>query len=307
MTLPPLDQAFGELFSFLDAAAYAWEPQIPERLQSFRRNAVGFDPLTRYFGLGLEVGADELCSGAGLPESLVPALQMLRPAVSRVGAAWVPHHHWSEATPGGDYVYLGRESLELAKWLARDPERFIGKNVLDLGSGSGALSFALAPFARRVLGLELSAAAVKWANAAARAQGWGNVAFAEARVGAPDADRQAVGTRWDAVVFNPPMAVPSGGARPFRDGGALGMEVPLAFLAFAAKHLPSGGEALFLATNPIVGGRAAFFDRLDRRAWRIEERKILDERFNQSLYRKEGYARLGIERVELWLVRLRRN
>lgn len=317
MTLPAspaprkLDEDFSQLFAFLREAEYAWEPLIPERLQACRRQAEAhldsFDALTQFFGLGMDV-EDSALRSSGLPEELLPFLAAMRPAVSRVGALMVPHHHWFDACPGEDYVYLGRESLELSQLIQNEQSRLKDRNVLDLGSGSGALAFEIASVARRVLGLELSASAVEWANAAAKAQGIGNASFAQACVGEASSDHLVVSasSAWDVAVFNPPMAIPKGGARPFRDGGHLGMEVPLGFLAFAGRHLKLGGEVMCLITNPVMDGRSAFFDRLDRKLWRIEDRKLLNDRFNQSLYRKDGYADLRIDRVELWFLRLSR-
>ena len=50
--------------------------------------------------------------------------------------------------------------------------------------------------------------------------------------------------------------------------------------------------------------REAKFERIDPRSWEIASRERLNSRFNQSLYRQDGYAALGIERVELWLLEL---
>jgi methylase of polypeptide subunit release factors len=291
---------FDTLFAELREAGYAWQPLTPERLQKLRRQAAerpgDFDPRVLRHGLGMESG----------------------PAVSRVGDYFVPHHHWSDASAASDFVYLGRESLELISRLEKHHELLRGRSGLDLGSGAGALSIALADVAGRMLGLELSEAAVNWASAAARAQGLANVRFRQARVGEGGADLAvtAEGGLWDFAVFNPPMAVPNPGQyRPFRDGGRLGIEIPLMFLDFARRHLRPEGDVFCLLTSPCVGGRSLVFDSAAAKRgfksgiagqWEVLERALLDDRFNQALYRKEGYSALGIERVELWYVHLRK-
>ena len=187
-------------------------------------------------------------------------------------------------------------------------ESFIGKNVLDLGSGSGVQAFEIAPLARRVLGLESSLQAVEWARAAAQAQGFANVSFEQAPIGESRAEKLVSNHSWDIAVFNPPMAVPSPGSpREHRDGGRLGIELPLRFLDFSRRHLCAKGEVFCLTTNPIIEGRSDFFENLDPSQWLTLEKRRLNPSFNQSLYRKQKYSELGIERVELWYLHLRKR
>ncbi|MCM2323591.1 MAG: methyltransferase [Oligoflexia bacterium] len=302
-----LEAFFRPLFEFLASVDYAWQVVSPDRLVKLRKSSAGFDPLVRFFGLGLEVSGEELLA-AGLPEELLPEALRLRPAVSRLGERFLAYTHWPEPR-----VYLGEESYSLIGRLEEALPRFEGKTVLDLGSGCGVLSFFLASHAREVLGLELAREAVEWASASARAQGLERLRFQEAVIGTPGADACAQGRSWDFAVFNPPLAVPSPEShRPHRDGGKLGIEIPLAFLSYAGRHLRAGGEVFCNLTNPVLlNGRSALFERIEgpegAALWKIEEKTRLNDHFNHTLHRQDRYHELGIQRIELWFVRLSRR
>jgi SAM-dependent methyltransferase len=259
--------------------------------------------------LGIEVTAQELIDEGFSPELAQEALD-LYPAISRNEHVFIPHAHWP-AKPGMDYVYLGEESYELLRHISERTdglERLNGASVLDLGSGSGALLLYIGSRIAKGLGIDISRKAVEWSQAAARAQGLERLTFQSAAIGTPEAEAFAHGTKWDFAILNPPFAIPTETeARPHRDGGALGIELPLLFLQYAGRNLSAGGEVFTLATNPIVQGRSAFFDRLDRGALKIVEKKCLHDQFNHSLYRKERYAERGIQRVELWFLHLKKT
>lgn len=305
----PPQLPFPELFEFLRAIDYRWEPQTPERLLQLRKTAESYDPVTQALGLGVFPPAESLES-SGMPAALVRGVLGHRWAVSRAGDTFIVHSHWpADPERAADYVYYGRESQLLAAQLERHAESIAGKRILDLGSGSGGLSFLLAPRAREVRGLEPSAQAVRWSNAAAQAQGFTHLEFRQAAIGQPSADAAvSSGGPWEVAIFNPPMTIPRPQqSLPHRDGGRLGIELPLKFIDFSLRHLQSRGEILALVTNPWVKGHAAFFEELKTRPWEILERTILDEHFNQSLARKENYEALGIQRIELCFLRLRKR
>jgi len=114
-------------------------------------------------------------------------------------------------------------SPALVGWLAAEP-RATG-NVLDVGTGTGRLALALAPRARRVLGLDTDAGALVEARRRARRAGVGNVLFVVAD--AETADYRALG-RPDAVVAHLCMS----DAIIERAGAGLGRSGALAFAAF---------------------------------------------------------------------------
>jgi SAM-dependent methyltransferase len=264
-----------------------------------------YSALIRYFGLGLSVPESELIS-EGVHPDLLRRLMGLHPAISRSGNFFIPHHHWP-ARPEcpEEYIYFGRESLQLIQCIQPHLENFVGKKVLDVGCGSGALAFEVASLASQVLGIDNARQAILWAQAAARAQDVLNVAFAEAKVGSPLAEivMEGYGHSFDIGIFNPPMTIPRIGSKnPYRDGGNLGVEIPFAFLDFVFRHLRPQGQVFCLITNPIIHGRSVFFDRFENQKWRIQEMSCLNHHFNQSLYREDRYRQLGIDRIELWFL-----
>lgn len=76
--------------------------------------------------------------------------------------------------------------------------RFRGKDVLDIGTGNGRLSFDVAPYARRVVGVDPSEAGIEDARDRAARLGLRNIEF---RLG--DAAELDVGRgRFDVAIFS---------------------------------------------------------------------------------------------------------
>jgi hypothetical protein len=97
------------------------------------------------------------------------------------------------------------------------------------------------------------------------------------------------------------MVIPEPGfIAPHRDGGALGMELPLLFLKTAVRVLRPGGRVYCLATNPIRGGQGLFFEELKRLSLKITDKDCLEPAFNQNVARKRAHGDAGVDRVELW-------
>lgn len=302
-----LDLAFSELFCFLRNVNYNWDPQTPDQLLKLRKLASRFNSLIRYFGLGLDVSQGELLR-EGMDEDLYQHVRLLKPAISCSGSFLIAHHHWGYSNQDkNNFVYFGQETLQLRRFIRERLDLFLGKKVLDLGSGSGALSFEVANLSEQVLGLDISETAIEWSRATAKAHHMENVHFVKASVGGRDAEFATHGVSWDLAVFNPPMIIQSkNSSSPYRDGGKLGIEIPLTFLNFSRRHLSTNGQVLCLLTNPIVRGRSLLFDELSLEDWKILEKQCLHRQFNHSLYRKDEYSSFGIERVELWFLHLKK-
>ncbi|MEW6057038.1 MAG: methyltransferase domain-containing protein [Bdellovibrionota bacterium] len=310
-----ISQGLKDLFFELGDCNYEWQPQTPDRLLNFRKDPVAFRPLIQWLGLGLPVSEDSLVQD-GLSRSVFRTLSergfvknsRSAMSVSGSGDLFIIHDHWppQHGTEKG-YVHYGAESAWLARTCNRDLEGFVGKRVLDLGCGSGALMLEVAGVADEVLGLDISEKAAEWAQVLASAYGFTNIKAEAAAIGSNAAENIVAGKKWHKAVMNPPMVIPAlDAAYPHRDGGKLGIELPLLFLDFAGRHLTSDGEVLCLITNPILHGKSAFFDGLAKQRWEFIERYCLHPHFNQSVARKQGYAARGIERVELWYLHLRK-
>ncbi len=119
-------------------------------------------------------------------------------------------------------------------------------SVIDLGSGSGALALAIASEApnSRVIAVESDPEALIWLRKNVE------ISSAQVRIVAEDVSTALKGVKADLVIANPPY-IPNGQELPFEVknyephfalfGGRTGMEVPLVFIAAAARLLKSGG------------------------------------------------------------------
>lgn len=320
------------LFSTLKAADYYWSPLSPERWmkcrESARENPAQFDPWVRCFGLGLEVPECEFETdfpGFGFSDfnnitrkthGMISSLLGVSRGADDIFTA---HSHWgNQESP----AYIGQETATLIDCMKENAHEFQGKKILDLGCGAGALSLSVARAAHSVLGLDRSESATRLASASARAQGFHHLDFQPLAIGTSEAENyvRARGP-WNTAVMNPPMAIPeqdthfmdAPSARPERDGGQFGIELPLLFLDFAHAHLHPSATLFMLATNPVTkrSSEGLFFEslheRLRSRLWTLDESTCLGQRFNQSLARKHHYAEQGIERIELWYLKLIRH
>lgn len=334
------------LFSILKNADYYWSPLSPDRWmkcrEQARENPERFDPWVRCFGLGLEVAPQEFegefegefddefsrQAAAHLHKFTVKNSGLLSSplGVSRTAHAdhldslnepvFVAHSHWNQMgnadTDADGAAYIGQESATLIHFMKG--HSFHGQRVLDLGCGAGALSLSVASHARAVLGLDRSASATRLALASARAQGFEHLDFQNLSIGTTAAENYArTQGLFDVAVMNPPMAIPENSARPERDGGHLGIELPLLFLDFAHRHLVKGGTLFMLATNPVTkrSREGLFFEalraRIREQAWALKTSSCVDRHFNQALSRKHQYTEQGVEQVELWVLKLQRS
>ncbi len=325
-----LANTFRELFFALHRVGYRWALLTPDQYLSWKRDHMEVHQGLQRFVAGWHAGHEESTVREellteGLSEEAANWMIAQRPLVHWILGvpgtknAWgnegfyVIHHHPLHAEAHSNFAYCGVESEVLLRGIRALEHSFSGKKVLDLGSGAGALAFGVQAWASEILGIEIQQSGVEWAQAVADAQGWSHLSFLHGKIGdrATHEKILARSAQWDIAICNPPLAIPSGKSRPHRDGGRMGIEIPLLFLSAAAEFLRPGGEFICVTSSPVVKGKSLWFDAIERgpekAQWTIEERKLVDAHFNQSLYRKEGYAQLGVERVELWFVRLRKR
>lgn len=244
-------------------------------------------------------------------------------AVSSVQQFYVAHAHWKdEHGPSAPTVYLGYESLLLANkarsylnesgWLYQGTGKAL--RGLDLGSGAGGVSLALADTVGSLVGIEQSALAVRWSQANARSQNQSHLQFCQGELGTPTGRvllqrLVAQGGAFDFAMANPPMVLTETSTiRPYRDGGLLGIERPLIFLDAAADALRNGGRCLMLMTSPrVIGPRSDviyplfnhFKSRPFLKTWRVLRTEVVEPHFNQVYYSETGQftERAGIGRI----------
>jgi SAM-dependent methyltransferase len=130
------------------------------------------------------------------------------------------------------------------------PRRPVGL-ALDLGSGAGALAFALSGVARKVVATDVSPRALSWARFNARVNG---VATVEPRLG--DLFEPVGSDLFDLVVSQPPFVArrPDVEASAFVHGGERGDELTLRVIAGAPSRLAPGGRGVVLADWPLLDG-----------------------------------------------------
>jgi SAM-dependent methyltransferase len=148
-------------------------------------------------------------------------------------------------------------SATLLAWLEAEPQA--RGTILDVGTGSGRLALALAPRARRVLGLDVDAGALVEARRRARRAGVGNVLFVVAD--GEKADYRSLG-RPDVVVAHLCMsdAIVARAAEGLARGGVL---------AFAAFHVDQWRETGRVSRFAYDEERARVV--LDAASFRVED------------------------------------
>ncbi len=118
-----------------------------------------------------------------------------------------------------------------------------GRDVLDMGTGSGVCALFAARHARRVVAVDINRAAVRCAGINAA------INHLEHRVDIRQGDlfEPVTGERFDLVLFNPPFLL--GTPRDARDAAWRSSDVAARFAASLDAHLaPSGAALLLLST-----------------------------------------------------------
>src|SRR5690348_8438098 len=141
-----------------------------------------------------------------------------------------------------------RTSEEVAEGLDIRP----GDTVIDIGSGSGVLSFVAAKLgARRVYGTELNEEAVRFARLNAGRLGLTDrVEFRHGSLFEPLSEIAADVVIGDVAGVPDEIAAESGWYPGGYGGGPTGAEVPVAMLQTVASHMRPGGR-LYLPTGSI--------------------------------------------------------
>jgi HemK-related putative methylase len=153
--------------------------------------------------------------------------------------------------------------------------RLIGRDadVLDMGTGSGVGAVLAARYARRVVAVDINAAAVRCARINAELN------HMEHKIAVRHGDLFGpVDTeRFDLVLFNPPFL--KGAPRDDRDSAWRSTDVAERFASGLATHLTPGGSALVLLST--FGDGGAFLEEFGKHGFEISvwaERRFINER-----------------------------
>jgi release factor glutamine methyltransferase len=152
--------------------------------------------------------------------------------------------------------------------------------VLDMGTGSGVCAVFAARYARRVVAVDINAAAVRCAGINARL----NQLEHRIEVRHGDLFAPVSGERFDLVVFNPPFvrAAPHND----RDRAWRSPDIAERFAAELSEHLKPGGCALIVLST--FGDAGIFLEQLRQRGFAITvvaERRFVNERL--AIFRLE--------------------
>jgi len=168
-------------------------------------------------------------------------------------------------------------------------ERQVGADaaVLDMGTGSGVCAIFAARHARRVVAVDINAAAIRCAGINA------SLNQLEHRIELRHGDLFAPvrGERFDLVVFNPPFL--RGAPHNDRDRAWRSTDVAERFAAQLGAHLKPGGFALIVLST--FGDAQVFLQEVRRRGFAISvlaERRFVNERL--AIFRLEPTAACGV-------------
>ena len=185
-------------------------------------------------------------------------------------------------TPGVFNPKVPRTGAFLAAHL--DPDRLRSEaEVLDMGTGSGVCAVFAARVARRVVAVDISAAAVRCARINALLN------HLEHRIEVRHGDLFApvAGERFDLILFNPPFL--RGAPRDDRDRAWRSTDVGERFAAGLPDHLKPGGSALVVLST--FGDAQLFLAEFRRRGIGIRvlaERRFVNERLALFQLREEN-------------------
>ncbi len=159
--------------------------------------------------------------------------------------------------------------------------------VLDMGTGSGVCAIFAARHARRVVAVDINAAAIRCASINALLNHLEQrIEFRHGDLFAPVADE-----RFDLIVFNPPFL--RGVPHSDRDRAWRSSDIAERFAAGLGNHLKPRGAALLVLST--FGDAHLFLEQLRRHGFRISvlaERSFINERL--AVFRLERPGPTGV-------------
>ena len=200
--------------------------------------------------------------------------------------------HSAYPTADADAVFFGPDTYRFAQAVERGLDRQVRRAVdIGCGAGPGACLMARAHPAAEVIGVDISAAALRVTRA--------NAALNGVTVRAVESDLlTAVSGEFDLIVANPPYLVDPAERAYRHGGGPLGAGLSLRILDAAVPRLAHGGTLILYTGAAIVSGADPFRDAVAARlhgsalAWRYHE--IDPDVFGEEL---EGGAYAEADRI----------
>lgn len=137
-------------------------------------------------------------------------------------------------------TYQPREDSLLLDSYLRE-QQLEGKQVLDMGTGSGILAVSAAKKGGDVTAVDIDPEALEDAKEYAKEEDQEGIDFFQSDL------FEEVEGKFDLIVFNPPYL--QGEDYTVLEGGEQGIELTLEFLDASSDHLREGGEVVFVASS----------------------------------------------------------
>lgn len=162
-------------------------------------------------------------------------------------------------------------------------KKYAHGNVLDMGCGSGILSFEAAKYAKKVTGVDINKNAVIHCYIKKKANKVNNATFFESNL------FENIHEKYDLIIFNPPY-LPADTTAPdvALDGGKRGYEVILKFLSQVNNYLNENGKVLIVFSS-------------------LTNKKKIDEELAKNLFEYKELERKKIPFEELYVYLIKRG
>ncbi|WP_460373685.1 methyltransferase [Methanocalculus sp. MC3] len=162
-----------------------------------------------------------------------------------------------------NFSYLSYDSIFFADFLTKEIEKngLNFKNALDLGSGTGILTFAISNYCEKVYGIDLNPSSINIAKLNSELNYIENCSFI------CDNFNNCKGKSYDLIISNPPFiyfketstrSLDSDGGEPF------GLGITLKIIQLLPELLNEKGRAYILTRSPIVNKEDYLFSLLSQ-------------------------------------------
>lgn len=200
-------------------------------------------------------------------------------------------------------VHIGQDSMNTLEFLERRP---VAGRLLDVGTGTGILLLCIAARTSSAVGIDINPRAIEIARLNAEINGVANVTIEQCDAFAAH-ERFAT---FDQVVWNAPFVFFPPDQRAVNldgDGGDLGIELTLRFVARLRQLLNPGGQAHIMSAAPVLRDGSNLLEerlRVSAAEHALDVELFVVQDFWDSALR-EFHAAYGIARFESVILRVR--